>query len=260
MFIPFDNEDIGKELSKLGNFSFLNNSFGIDIGSGVIRGDSTVKGSNDRDRWQLTRDLTAEEMEECKNNEREETREESGLTKSTVDKEKMEEKLKTNDEEKLNEPLLEKSFSELDDISKYQNTKSINKGHEKSTALTKNEVVDAINRYKKGVEEEVDQDNKRWEEKEKIPYQRYILSSILSEKNESSTSKSLTLKERKFLKLEEVLPKVEELKNIFKEFGESKGNGEINEKNINEKRARKYQKRWRMERVDRLIRVIDRDY
>ncbi|GBC31331.2 hypothetical protein GLOIN_2v1799795 [Rhizophagus irregularis DAOM 181602=DAOM 197198] len=207
MFIPFDNEDIGKELSKLG----------------VIRGDSTVKGSNDRDRWQLTRDLTAEEMEECKNNEREETREESGLTKSTVDKEKMEEKLKTNDEEKLNEPLLEKSFSELDDISKYQNTKSINKGHEKSTALTKNEVVDAINRYKKGVEEEVDQDNKRskrWEEKEKIPYQRYILSSILSEKNESSTSKSLTLKERKFLKLEEVLPKVEELKNIFKEFGE----------------------------------------
>ncbi|POG80736.1 hypothetical protein GLOIN_2v1799795 [Rhizophagus irregularis DAOM 181602=DAOM 197198] len=110
----------------------------------------------------------------------------------------MEEKLKTNDEEKLNEPLLEKSFSELDDISKYQNTKSINKGHEKSTALTKNEVVDAINRYKKGVEEEVDQDNK----------------------NESSTSKSLTLKERKFLKLEEVLPKVEELKNIFKEFGE----------------------------------------
>ncbi|CAB5387959.1 unnamed protein product [Rhizophagus irregularis] len=135
----------------------------------------------------------------------------------------MEEKLKTNDKEKLNEPLLEKSFSELDDISKYQNTKSINKGHGKLTALTKNEVVDAINRYKKGVEEEVDQDNKqskRWEEKEKIPYQRYILSLILSEKNESSTSKSLTLKERKFLKLEEVLPKVEKLKNIFKEFGE----------------------------------------
>ncbi|CAB4496182.1 unnamed protein product [Rhizophagus irregularis] len=111
----------------------------------------------------------------------------------------MEEKLKTNDKEKLNEPLLEKSFSELDDISKYQNTKSINKGHGKLTALTKNEVVDAINRYKKGVEEEVDQDNKV---------------------NESSTSKSLTLKERKFLKLEEVLPKVEKLKNIFKEFGE----------------------------------------
>ncbi|PKY33725.1 hypothetical protein RhiirB3_452869 [Rhizophagus irregularis] len=217
MFIPFDNEDIGKELSKLGNFSFLNNSFGIDIGSGGIRGNSTVKGSNDRDRWQLTRDLTAEEMEECKNNEREETREESELTKSTVDKEKMEEKLKTNDKEKLNEPLLEKSFSELDDISKYQNTKSINKGHGKLTALTKNEVVDAINRYKKGVEEE---QSKRWEEKEKIPYQRYILSLILSEKNESSTSKSLTLKERKFLKLEEVLPKVEKLKNIFKEFGE----------------------------------------
>ncbi|PKC53656.1 hypothetical protein RhiirA1_478848 [Rhizophagus irregularis] len=205
MFIPFDNEDIGKELSKLGG----------------IRGNSTVKGSNDRDRWQLTRDLTAEEMEECKNNEyefrREETREESELTKSTVDKEKMEEKLKTNDKEKLNEPLLEKSFSELDDISKYQNTKSINKGHGKLTALTKNEVVDAINRYKKGVEEE---QSKRWEEKEKIPYQRYILSLILSEKNESSTSKSLTLKERKFLKLEEVLPKVEKLKNIFKEFGE----------------------------------------
>ncbi|PKY59907.1 hypothetical protein RhiirA4_430742 [Rhizophagus irregularis] len=80
-----------------------------------------------------------------------------GLQK--VDKEKMEEKLKTNDEEKLNEPLLEKSFSELDDSSKYQNTKSINKGHGKSTALT-NEVVDTINRYKKGVEEEVDQDNK----------------------------------------------------------------------------------------------------
>ncbi|CAB4376149.1 unnamed protein product [Rhizophagus irregularis] len=78
-----------------------------------------------------------------------------GLQK--VDKEKMEEKLKMNDKEKLNEPLLEKRFSELDDISKYQNTKSINKSHGKSTALTKNEVVDTINRYKKGVEEEVDQ-------------------------------------------------------------------------------------------------------
>ncbi|GET55616.1 hypothetical protein GLOIN_2v1881393 [Rhizophagus irregularis DAOM 181602=DAOM 197198] len=107
------------------------------------RGD-TVKERKDRDRWRLTRDLTAEEMEECKNNEYEfvkkmnydlsiskfskilkvsknwkiiaylkpmeqarrgETREESGLTK--VDKEKMKEKLKTNNEEKLNEHLLE---------------------------------------------------------------------------------------------------------------------------------------------------------
>jgi hypothetical protein len=49
----------------------------------------------------------------------------------------------------------------LDGISiKYQNTKSINKSHGKSTALTENEVVDTINRYRKGVEEEVDQDNK----------------------------------------------------------------------------------------------------
>ncbi|PKY48792.1 hypothetical protein RhiirA4_404750 [Rhizophagus irregularis] len=105
--------------------------------------------------------------------------------------------------------------------------------------------------------------------KEKIPYQRYILSPILSEENES-TSKSLTPKERRFLKLEEVIQKVEELMSIFKKCGEEmewgaikenlriiviqyrqkfttlnndftkrvkEENSEIDEKNINEKRA-----------------------
>ncbi|RGB23793.1 hypothetical protein C1646_773994 [Rhizophagus diaphanus] len=59
-------------LSENFESKLLNNSFGIGVNKhwiGWCRGDSTVKERKDRDRRQLTRDLTAEKMEECNNNE-----------------------------------------------------------------------------------------------------------------------------------------------------------------------------------------------
>lgn len=53
---------------------------------------------------------------------------------------------------------------------------------------------------------------------EKIPYQRFELSPLFSEENEAE-SKFISPKERRFLKLEYMIPKVEELKDIFKQCG-----------------------------------------
>ncbi|PKY47552.1 hypothetical protein RhiirA4_462777 [Rhizophagus irregularis] len=51
-------------------------------------------------------------------------------------------------------------FSELEGIAKYQNTKNINKGSSaddkgKPSLITEDTVVDTINRFRKGVEEEL---------------------------------------------------------------------------------------------------------
>ncbi|RGB43117.1 hypothetical protein C1646_750177 [Rhizophagus diaphanus] len=78
-------------------------------------------------------------------------------------------------------------FSELDGISKYQNTKNINKDRTvdeggKSTPITEDAVVDTINRFRKGIDDEVKEDNKRWKEKRRensIP--TFELSPLFSE-------------------------------------------------------------------------------
>ncbi|CAB4429342.1 unnamed protein product [Rhizophagus irregularis] len=70
--------------------------------------------------------------------------------------------------------------------------------------ITEDAVVDTINRFRKGIDDEVKEDNKKWKEKEeKFPYQRFELSPLFSEENEAVSSK-----ERRSLKLEYVIPKV----------------------------------------------------
>lgn len=52
--------------------SFAKISFGVNIGTRFLRwydGKSTIKEHTERDKWQLTRDLTKEKMDECKMNE-----------------------------------------------------------------------------------------------------------------------------------------------------------------------------------------------
>ncbi|CAB4399125.1 unnamed protein product [Rhizophagus irregularis] len=100
--------------------------------------------------------------------------------------------------------------------------KNINKGRTvddggKSMPITEDAVVDTINRFRKGIDDEVKEDNKKKDEK--IPYQRFELSPLFSEKNEAGSK--LSSKEHKFLKL--VIPKVEELKDIFKQCGWENG-------------------------------------
>ncbi|PKK58818.1 hypothetical protein RhiirC2_795723 [Rhizophagus irregularis] len=108
--------------------------------------------------------------------------------------------------------------------------KNINKGRTvddggKSMPITEDAVVDTINRFRKGIDDEVKEDNKVTDKKlqkkkdEKIPYQRFELSPLFSEKNEAGSK--LSSKEHKFLKL--VIPKVEELKDIFKQCGWENG-------------------------------------
>jgi hypothetical protein len=94
----WNEEDIIKELSKIGKVcriqikkqykytsvkakitlfeqfdrSFNGGAFGMGINKHFIRwydGESTVKDRKERDKYQLIRDLSTEEMEECKNNE-----------------------------------------------------------------------------------------------------------------------------------------------------------------------------------------------
>jgi hypothetical protein len=91
-------KDIVKELSKIGKVyrvqikkqykylsvralvllykqfesSFISRAFGMGINKHFVRwysGESTIKERKERDQWQLIRNLTAEEMEECKEDE-----------------------------------------------------------------------------------------------------------------------------------------------------------------------------------------------
>jgi hypothetical protein len=91
----WNEEDIIKELSKIGKVyqiqvkkqykyssvkvsillheqfekSFISGAFGMGINKHFVRwyrGESSIKKRNKRDKWQLIRDLTDEEMEECK--------------------------------------------------------------------------------------------------------------------------------------------------------------------------------------------------
>ncbi|CAB4477212.1 unnamed protein product [Rhizophagus irregularis] len=139
------------------------------------------------------------------------------------DKKRTEERQDKHNEENLIEPLFktppQRVFPELDGISKYQNTKKYQQRsyRGKSMPITEDAVVDTINRFRKGIDDEVKEDNKKKEEK--IPYQRFELSPLFSEKNEAGSK--LSSKEHKFLKL--VIPKVKELKDIFKQCGWENG-------------------------------------
>ncbi|PKY43814.1 hypothetical protein RhiirA4_511354 [Rhizophagus irregularis] len=144
------------------------------------------------------------------------------------DKKRTEERQDEHDEENLIEPLFEtppqKVFSELDGISH-----TVDDGG-KSMPITEDAVVDTINRFRKGIDDEVKEDNKVTDKKlqkgnvstaeevvniinkqrngkkkeEKIPYQRFELSPLFSEENEAGSK--LSSKEHKFLKL--VIPSV----------------------------------------------------
>ncbi|PKY29562.1 hypothetical protein RhiirB3_446237 [Rhizophagus irregularis] len=127
------------------------------------------------------------------------------------DKKRTEERQDKHNEENLIEPLFktppQRVFPELDGISKYQNTKKYQQRsyRGKSMPITEDAVVDTINRFRKGIDDEVKEDNKVTDKK--------------LQKNEAGSK--LSSKEHKFLKL--VIPKVKELKDIFKQCGWENG-------------------------------------
>ncbi|PKK60344.1 hypothetical protein RhiirC2_793450 [Rhizophagus irregularis] len=120
------DDDIFRELSKIGKV------FSIKIR--WYKGDSMVI-KKERDRWQLTRDLTSEEMEQCKTNEYE-------FVKKMMNKDFL--LAERAVEESIKQGMMEKilKVTELSDISSNSGRKS--RGCDQET--------------KNGVEEELDED------------------------------------------------------------------------------------------------------
>ncbi|PKC59784.1 hypothetical protein RhiirA1_399693 [Rhizophagus irregularis] len=116
--------------------------------------DSTVI-EKERDRWQLTRDLTSEEMEQYKTNEYE-------FVKKIMNKDFL--LAERAVEESIKQRMMEKilKVTELSDISMYQHKKDLDNDNAASlvdkVVIAEEKVVDVIKKHRMGVEEELDED------------------------------------------------------------------------------------------------------
>lgn len=88
-------------------------------------------------------------------------------------------------------------FSELEGIGKYQNTKNINKGSSaddkgKPSLITEDTVVDTINRFRKGVEKEVNEEKKVTDkklQKDNVSTEKVVKIKIINEQRDGKKNK-----------------------------------------------------------------------
>ncbi|GBC33841.2 hypothetical protein GLOIN_2v1881393 [Rhizophagus irregularis DAOM 181602=DAOM 197198] len=143
------DDDIFRELSKIGKVFSINKHW-----IRWYKEDSTVI-EKERDRWQLTRDLTSEEMEQYKTNEYE-------FVKKIMNKDFL--LAERAVEESIKQRMMEKilKVTELSDISMYQHKKDLDNDNAASlvdkVVIAEEKVVDVIKKHRMGVEEELDED------------------------------------------------------------------------------------------------------
>ncbi|CAB4481824.1 unnamed protein product [Rhizophagus irregularis] len=112
------------------------------------------------------------------------------------------EKRQDEDDERISTESLfdtppQRVFSELEGICKYQNTKNINKGSPaddkgKPSLITEDTVVDTINRFRKGVEEEVNEEKKVTDkklQKDNVSTEKVVKIKIINEQRDGKKNK-----------------------------------------------------------------------
>ncbi|EXX59038.1 uncharacterized protein OCT59_001780 [Rhizophagus irregularis] len=115
---------------------------------------------------------------------------------------KVDSKWQDEDDERISTESLfdtppQRVFSELEGIGKYQNTKNINKGSSaddkgKPSLITEDTVVDTINRFRKGVEKEVNEEKKVTDkklQKDNVSTEKVVKIKIINEQRDGKKNK-----------------------------------------------------------------------